>query len=289
LFQTCHRDPSDCLHKTMALSTASNFRSKPDGGRPGASNPPRFELSGALVDLLDPGWLDIRFIALFQTVDQGGAKFGALWPSRARTATVAGMATDDADAIPQLVKPSREIAIEIALALFERGQRVDMQTVADSLGVGRTTLYRWVGDREQLFGEVLGHLAARVWRYVNDSATGQGKEQVLRATEAFMTISSKYSPLRSFVQREPQLALRVLLRSDGLVSRRIREGAEEAFTRHMPHFDIVANRELLDTMVRIGTVLQWVPIAIGEEVSIPHEMRFVRGLLEPFGDDGRKS
>jgi hypothetical protein len=39
---------------------------------------PRFKLSSALVDLLDPGLLDIRFIALFETVDQRGHQASAL-------------------------------------------------------------------------------------------------------------------------------------------------------------------------------------------------------------------
>ena len=42
------------------------------------SNLPRFELSSALVDLIDPGLFDIRFIALFQTVDQRGHQASAL-------------------------------------------------------------------------------------------------------------------------------------------------------------------------------------------------------------------
>jgi hypothetical protein len=36
------------------------------------SNLPRFELSIALLNLIDPRVLDIRFIALFETVDRRG-------------------------------------------------------------------------------------------------------------------------------------------------------------------------------------------------------------------------
>jgi len=186
------------------------------------------------------------------------------------------------DAIPQLVRPSRDVAIEVADAFFRRGLRVDMHTVADRLGVGRTTLYRWVGSREQLIGEVLARLTDVAWEFVEQSVTGQGIERAVQSIEAFMTLTSTWPPLREFAQREPQLALRVLLRSEGPVSAHIRGGIEAALRSHVPEFEIEANHDLLDTIVQIGTALEWAPIAIGEEPTIERAVRLIRGLLEPF-------
>ena len=42
---------------------------------------------------------------------------------------------------------------------FLAGQRVDMSELATALGISRATLYRWVGDREQLLGEILWSFA----------------------------------------------------------------------------------------------------------------------------------
>jgi AcrR family transcriptional regulator len=200
---------------------------------------------------------------------------------RAKVPAVGEQATPDA--IPQLVRPSREVAIEVAEAFFKRGLRVDMQTVADRLGIGRTTLYRWVGDREQLIGEVLARLTDVTWQLVEGTVTGQGAERAVRSIEAFMTLTSTWPPLRGFAQREPQLALRILLLSEAPVSAHIRGGIEAALARHVPNFDIDANQDLLDTIVQIGTALEWAPIAIGEEPAIKRAVRLIRGLLEPFG------
>lgn len=186
------------------------------------------------------------------------------------------------DAIPQLVRPSRDVAIEVADAFFRRGLRVDMRTVADRLGVGRTTLYRWVGGREQLIGEVLARLTDVAWEFVEQSVTGQGIERAVRSIEAFMTLTATWPPLREFAEREPQLALRVLLRSEGPVSTHIRGGIEAAFRRHAPELEIESNHDLLDTIVQIGTALEWAPIAIGEEPAIERAVHLIRGLLEPF-------
>lgn len=186
------------------------------------------------------------------------------------------------DGIPQLVRPSRDVAIEVADAFFRRGLRVDMGTVADKLGVGRTTLYRWVGGREQFIGEVLARLTDVAWQLVEQSVTGQGVEHAVQSIEEFMTLTATWPPLREFAEREPQFALRVLLRSEGPVQAHIRGGIEASLKRHVPELEIEANHDLLDTIVQIGTALEWAPIAIGEEPAIERALRLIRGLLEPF-------
>ena len=62
----------------------------------------------------------------------------------------------------------------------------------------------------------------------------------------------------------------------------IRGGIEAALTRHAPEFDVEANHDLLDTIVQIGTALEWAPIAIGEEPAIERAVHLIRGLLEPY-------
>ena len=49
-------------------------------------------------------------------------------------------------------------AVRLARVTFERNERVDMNTLASELGIGRATLYRWVDTREDLLDRVLGEL-----------------------------------------------------------------------------------------------------------------------------------
>ena len=50
---------------------------------------------------------------------------------------------------------SREDVLDAAMHRYLRGRRVDVQAIAAELGLGRTTMYRWFGSREDLIGEVL--------------------------------------------------------------------------------------------------------------------------------------
>jgi AcrR family transcriptional regulator len=60
---------------------------------------------------------------------------------------------------------------------YLRGERIDVQAVAAELSLGRTTIYRWFGSRENLIGEVLvtaaGPLLEKVRGFLfNDAVVG---------------------------------------------------------------------------------------------------------------------
>lgn len=177
---------------------------------------------------------------------------------------------------PRFVRPSRKHALEIAGSMFVEGERVDMQTLSAVLGVGRTTLYRWVGDREQLLSQVLADLTDETWARVIDEAEGEGALRALDATRRFMEISSEFEPLRQFVEREPQLALRILLAPNGLVAQRMRAGGAKALEAGLPGVSV--DPELVDIAVQVGTALEWAPIAIGAKPEIERAIRLIGGL-----------
>jgi AcrR family transcriptional regulator len=197
---------------------------------------------------------------------------------RPRTA----LAEDVASSLPRLQRPTREHAIDYARTLFLKEERVDMHILSEALGIGRTTLYRWVGDREQLIGELLAELVDRGWDYAIEHAQGEGRERAMHAGRLFMEITANFAPVRHFTEREPQLALRVLLASDGLVAERIRAGFLRAFAVHDPDAANI-NPELVDIAVQAGTALEWAPIAIGGEPAIERASRLVRSLFQTSG------
>jgi AcrR family transcriptional regulator len=192
------------------------------------------------------------------------------------------VAEDVASSLPRLERPSREHAIEYARTLFLKEERVDMHILSEALGIGRTTLYRWVGDREQLIGEVLADLIDRGWDWAIEHAEGEGREAAMHAGRLFMEITANFAPIRHFAEREPQVALRVLLASEGLVAERIRAGFTRAFEVHDPHAADL-NPELIDIAVQAGTALEWAPISIGGEPAIERAARLVRSLFQTSG------
>src|ERR687888_2348127 len=54
-------------------------------------------------------------------------------------------------------------AFEVARRWFLEGRRVDMLELAAELDVSRATLFRWVGNRDLLLGEILWSLAEPVF------------------------------------------------------------------------------------------------------------------------------
>src|SRR5689334_10052524 len=103
--------------------------------------------------------------------------------------------------LPQLERATREHALRFARLQFEAGDRIDMQTLAAALGVGRTTLYRWVGDREQLIAEVFADLTDQLFEQIVAEERGTGIDGALHAIRRFMTMTSSFEPLAEFAQR----------------------------------------------------------------------------------------
>src|SRR5260370_7125606 len=86
-------------------------------------------------------------------------------------------------------RPSRATpldAFKLARRQFIAGQRVEMQRLAEELGVSRVTLHRWVGSRDQLLGEVLWSLGKLTFDHARARVSSNGGQAVADAMEAFL-------------------------------------------------------------------------------------------------------
>src|SRR4051794_17331783 len=71
-------------------------------------------------------------------------------------------------------RPTALDALEAARRTFLRGERVEMQALADELGISRVTLHRWVGNRDLLLGEVIWSLAEPALREARAATRATG-------------------------------------------------------------------------------------------------------------------
>jgi AcrR family transcriptional regulator len=101
------------------------------------------------------------------------------------------------------------------------GERVDVQAIAAQLGLGRTTIYRWFGTREQLIGEVLVRAALPQLRKARERARGRGGRKLLDTFDRYNRVVAEAPALRRFVEQEREAALRILTAGDGPVQPRI--------------------------------------------------------------------
>jgi AcrR family transcriptional regulator len=118
---------------------------------------------------------------------------------------------------------TREDVLALVMHRYLRGLRVDVQAIASELGVGRTTIYRWFGSRDELIGEVLVQAAVPVLDHARGAARGTGAEALLDTLDRFNRALADSTALRRFVNREREAALRVITNSTGNVHPRIVE------------------------------------------------------------------
>jgi AcrR family transcriptional regulator len=174
-------------------------------------------------------------------------------------------------------KPTAQDAIDVAIATFESGQRVDMAQIAERLGVGRSTLYRWVGDREALMDRVIDQTTITIARSVQGKVRGKGLERTVSAVSVYLNATTKYEPLLSLAQREPQLALHVFMNPDGVFARNTREGLRGQLGRDLP--DIEIPDEVIEVLNMTNLALVWASIAGGYEPHIERALAILRTVI----------
>lgn len=112
-------------------------------------------------------------------------------------------------------------AFQLAQAKWLAGERLDIGKLADELGVGRATVFRWVGSKEQLYGEVVSAAFAASIEHARRAATGTGAAFLTMVTRNLLTSLSRSTALRQFVQTDPELALRIVMSKASPVEARV--------------------------------------------------------------------
>ena len=129
------------------------------------------------------------------------------------------MATSERSA-PQRGRPaaaSREAVLAAAMHRFLRGQRIDIRAIAAELGLARPTIYRWLGSREDLIGEVLILAADPLLDEARANARGRGGRVLLDTFDRFNRSLADAPALRQFVEQEHDAALRIICSGAGRV------------------------------------------------------------------------
>jgi AcrR family transcriptional regulator len=188
-------------------------------------------------------------------------------------------ATRTAEQTPIFRRPTPEDALEFARTAFLNEERVEIGVLAAQLSVSRVTVYRWFGTRDQLIEQVLVQLAGTFVAEGRAQAAGDGDERILDFARHIMDATVRSHPLRSFVEREPQLALRLLIGPRGAVHDSIVAAFREVVAEtHSPEH-AAALEHNIDVVVRAGTSLQWATLAIGEEPQTEEAVDILRTLL----------
>lgn len=127
----------------------------------------------------------------------------------------------------QRAEPTRRAtprdAFDLALRKWVKGERIEIGAMAEELGVNRATVFRWIGSRELLLGEVIWQRFAAIWKEAAAVAEGVGADYAADFTRGLMEAALDSAPLRRFIAQDPEYALRLLTSKTSTVQARIVE------------------------------------------------------------------
>jgi AcrR family transcriptional regulator len=177
-------------------------------------------------------------------------------------------------------------ALRAARRRFLAGRRLDMSELAGALGISRATLYRWVGDREQLLGEVLWSFAEagleEARAHADRTAKDQGVDWVVRYNAHFVRATAGFEPIRRFLEAEPDAGLRVLTSNRGVAEGRLIESLRATLDERVAsgHLKLRLDPgDLAYVIVRISESFIWREFITGDEPDLDRASDVVRVLL----------
>lgn len=174
-------------------------------------------------------------------------------------------------------------AFDLARQQFIDGRRIDMGALAATLGVDRTSLFRWVGNRDALLSEVLWSLAVPTLVLAEHAtAEGTGADRVAELLTRFVADLNRAEYFRDFLRREPARALRLLTTKESEIQRRYVATAEWLVRRELgeePLGGAIDVPNLAYLLVRVSESFTYADLIAGEQPSAARARVAFRVLL----------
>jgi AcrR family transcriptional regulator len=183
---------------------------------------------------------------------------------------------------PKPQAPGPLDAFRLARRAFMAGERLDMQVLSAELGVNRATLYRWVGSKELLLGEVIGALARETLQAADRDLAGTGADHVARVATRVLEQIHAFEPMRRFLERDPEYALRVLTSKQSTVQRSSVAAMRALLAEQVDAGVLQTPLDLDDlayVMIRIGESFLYSDLIIGSEPDVARAGDVYRVLL----------
>jgi len=174
------------------------------------------------------------------------------------------------------VKPE---TVKLARRWFLEGRRLDMGDLAAELGVSRATLFRRVGNRDQLLAEVFSDLAVKTFQRAREETAGKaGAERVAAALGGFVQYLADSKPYVELVRAEPERALRIATTKAFGVQRLVIAEVEQLLHDELDPGKL-SHHDLAFLIVRIAESVLYTDVISGEPPKPEITERAVRALI----------
>lgn len=168
--------------------------------------------------------------------------------------------------------------LKLARGKWLAGERLDIGKLATELGVGRATVFRWVGTKENLYGEVISGAFMKEIERAKAAAKGQGVARIVDIMERVLRSLAGAAHLRRFVAEDPEFALRVLTSRHSPVQFRCTVAVRELIDELIETPALPAE-ELAYIVVRITESFLYRDVITGSDADIEAAIRAIRILL----------
>ncbi|QUQ69261.1 QsdR family transcriptional regulator [Kutzneria sp. CA-103260] len=177
-----------------------------------------------------------------------------------------------------MTRNDTDAVVRAATAAYLAGRPLDMSELATEVGLSRATLYRRVGNHDELLAMVLAEQTERTFRHCLDSVTLDGLDRVRAVFEHFMYAVIGAAPIRALITRDPLLFIRTVL-APGQVEQR----ATNLFAKLLAESGVdfaVPTAVLAQAIVRIGDSFMYTHLLGGHEPATDNVIALVNLLLD---------
>ena len=167
---------------------------------------------------------------------------------------------------------------------IQAGRRLDLQGLAEELGISRATLFRQAGTRDLLLGEALWLQTHRMLRAAARRAETQRSAGELRGVlvaRQMNALVSRSSALRTLLDDEPALTMRVLTDPTGPVQPRVVRFVENVLHRDIAdgYQPVIAPADLAYALVRLGESFLYADVLADRHPDVEAADRLQQALL----------
>jgi AcrR family transcriptional regulator len=177
-------------------------------------------------------------------------------------------------------------SVELAARWVVDGRRLDMQGLADELGVSRVTLFRRVGSREALLGKALWLLTQRMLEMAStrwEAERPDGELHTPGTARHINLLVSRSRGLRRLLDDEPALTMRVLTDPRGQVQTGVVAFVEDLLRRDIAEFGLVTLIEpdaLAYALVRLGESFLYADVLAARKPDVATANRLQQALIK---------
>lgn len=169
-----------------------------------------------------------------------------------------------------------------------------MQALAAELGIGRATLYRWVGDRDALIAATIWSISGPVLDdLAKQTRRRRGRARILTVLQRIGTDLLTWGPYTAFVLREPATALRILTTPATDLEQRLVAFIESVLIEERDRGTISIPDDITTAMLayaitRLAESFFFSDVIAGREANVDDALRVISLLLPAAATAGNR-